>query len=137
MRTITLAVATALLAAPALAQTPTSPAQPICHDRAHYPGPHIHEVQAKPRLSDRPDGMSRTEFFLREYCAQNGYAYGSDACREAFARDWARSSWESGTELTREGFEQLDDLGKDGARVLGRKWEEYRRAFDEGRQEAR
>ncbi len=94
-------------------------------------------AQDTPRLSDKPSEMTHAEYLVRSFCEPRGLEYGTDECRDAFLKAWAEASWDEGRELTREGLEQLDGLGQDGARALGRKWEEYRRAFREGREAAK
>ena len=85
----------------------------------------------------RPGGAgsntpSKSEIFFRTFCAQHSVPYKSDECRKVFLKEWAQESVRAGSDLTKEGFSQIDQFMRAGSRKLGEKWGEYAREFRRG-----
>jgi len=81
--------------------------------------------------------LSIREEFMQIFCSKHALPYGSAECRKVFLQEWAKSSVESGKELSREGFEQLDEWMKKGSHKVGEKWGEYYREFKLGARKGR
>lgn len=74
------------------------------------------------------------EKFMQKFCSDHKLSPEGDECKKKLFAEWGKASWASSSEYTKQGFQELDKLSKKSLFKLGRKWEEYSREFEAGRE---
>lgn len=79
------------------------------------------------------DLKEHREAFMQRFCSNHKLSPESDECKKKLFTEWRKASLESGSEYSKQGFQDLDKLTKKSLFKLGEKWEEYSREFEAGR----
>ena len=141
-KTVKILVFSLLLSGCTTTQKPHQNQMPVTGYHTAYQSVPPHTQPQPPQYqpnpnAPRPGGAgsntpSKSEIFFRTFCAQHGVPYKSDECRKVFLKEWAQESVRAGSDLTKEGFSQIDQFMRAGSRKLGEKWGEYAREFRRG-----
>jgi len=78
------------------------------------------------------DLKDHREKFMQRFCSNHKLSPESNECKKKLFTEWRKASLESGSEYTKQGFQDLDKLTKKSLFKLGEKWEEYSREFEAG-----